>query len=86
MSDKCTVTSLKDTEIILISQRSKNMYIAYLGSYNAKNLTCISVQDDVIELWHKRLGHGSCFLLNKLVSKHLVHRMSKLKFYKYQGV
>lgn len=31
LSDKCTVTSLKDGEIMLTSWRNKNMYVTDLG-------------------------------------------------------
>jgi len=37
------------------------------------------LNDDVM-LWHKRLGHASLSLLNKLVSKHLVVGLSSIKF------
>ncbi|XP_075100900.1 uncharacterized protein LOC142176674 [Nicotiana tabacum] len=33
---------------------------------------CLSVVDDDVELWHRRLGHTSFTLLNKLVRKDLV--------------
>lgn len=56
MVDKFTITSLKNSEIILTAWRTKNMYVADLGSYNTKNLPCLCIQDDVAELWHKKLG------------------------------
>lgn len=43
ISDKCIVTRLKDSEIMLIAWRNKNMYVVDLESCNTKNLTCISV-------------------------------------------
>ncbi|XP_070041593.1 uncharacterized protein [Nicotiana tomentosiformis] len=44
------------------------------------DLTFLSVVDDDAELWHKRLGHASFTLLNKLVKKDLVHGLSKSSF------
>lgn len=80
MSDKCTVTSLKNNEFILTTCRSKNMCVSNLGSCNAKNFTYLSTQDIVVELWHKKLGHVSFSLLNKLLSREMVWDMPKLKF------
>lgn len=54
MPDKCTVTSFRNSETILTTWRSKNMYVIDLGSYNAKNLTCLSTQDDAGALWQKK--------------------------------
>lgn len=73
------VTSLKNGEVILIAWRNKHMFVADLRSCNTKNLTCLSVQDAAAELWHKRLGHVSCSLLKKIVTRDLVRGMTKLK-------
>ena len=43
------------------------------------DLTCLSALDDAM-LWHKRLGHASLFLLNKLVSKDLVVGLTTIKY------
>ena len=43
-------------------------------------MTCLSTLDDDIMLWHKRLGHASLSLLNKLVSKDLVVGLPSIKF------
>jgi len=43
-------------------------------------LTCLSVLDDDIILWHKRLGHASFLPLNKLISKDLVVGLASIKF------
>ena len=39
----------------------------------------MSALDDDIMLWHKRLGHASLSLLNKLVSQDLVVGLSSIK-------
>ncbi|XP_070047107.1 intracellular protein transport protein USO1-like [Nicotiana tomentosiformis] len=44
------------------------------------NLRCLSVVDDDAELWHRRLGHASFTLLNKLVRKDLVRGLPKSSF------
>nr|XP_009602469.1 uncharacterized protein LOC104097589 [Nicotiana tomentosiformis] len=44
------------------------------------DLNCLSAIDDDAELWHKRLGHVSFTLLNKLVRKNLVRGLPKSSF------
>lgn len=72
MSNKCTVTCLKDGKAVLTAWRNMNMYIANLGSCKSKNIICLSVQEDAAKLWHRRLGHVSCSILYKLVKRDLV--------------
>ena len=43
------------------------------------DLTCLSALHDDAILWHKRLGHASFSLLNKLVSKDLVIGLPTIK-------
>jgi len=49
-------------------------------SLSQNNLTCLSALNYDIMLWHKRLGHASFSLLNKLVSKNLVVGLPSIKF------
>ena len=57
------------------------MYIRCLFFHFPKNnLTCLSALNDDVMLCHKRLGHASLFLLNKLVSKDLVVGLTSIKF------
>jgi len=56
------------------------MYVANLNSIEGDNLTCLSAQYDNANLWHRRLGHVSSSLLNKLVVGDLVCGLPKLKF------
>ena len=44
------------------------------------NLTCLSALNDDVMFSHKRQGHASLFLLNILVSKHLVVGLPSIKF------
>ena len=78
--EKCTVVSLTTTKVILTAQRSKNMYVANLETSHGDDLTCLSAQNENADLWHRRLGHVSSSLLNKLISKDLVRGLPKLKF------
>jgi len=44
------------------------------------NLTCLSALNDDVMLWHKRIGHASLSLLNKLVSKDLAVGLPSIKY------
>jgi len=68
LSEKCIVTNLVTREVILTSRRQKNTYIADLDNAQGDDLTCLSAQSENANLWHKRLGHVSSSLLNKLSS------------------
>nr|XP_025883705.1 uncharacterized protein LOC112940164 [Solanum lycopersicum] len=79
-SEKCTVVSLTTNKVILTAHRSKNMYVENLEISHGDDLTCLSAQNENVDLWHRRLGHVSSSLLNKLISKDLVRGLPKMKF------
>jgi len=54
-----------------------NVCISFLPQ---NNLTWLSALNDDAMLWHKRLGHASFSLLNKLVSKDLVVAIPTIKY------
>ena len=56
------------------------MYVANLETSHGDDLTCLSAQNENVDRWHRRLGHVSSSLLNKLTSKDLVLGLPKLKF------
>ena len=58
------------------------MYVANLETSHGDDMTCLSTQNENADLWHRRLGHVSSSLLNKLISKDLVRGLPKLKFCK----
>jgi len=60
--------------------RVKNMYVADLDSIEGDDLSYLSAQSDDTDLWHRRLGHVSTSLLNKLVTGDLIRGLPKLKF------
>ncbi|XP_075106804.1 putative mitochondrial protein AtMg00300 [Nicotiana tabacum] len=80
LSKTCTITNLVTGEVVLMAKRFKNIYVADFESLNSGDLTCFSVVDNDAELWHRRLGHTSFLLLNKLVKKDLVRGLPKSKF------
>ena len=79
-SEKCTVVNLTTNKVILTAHRSNNMYVSNLETSHGDDLSCLSAQNENVDLWHRRLGNVSSSLLNKLISKDLVLSLSKLKF------
>ncbi|XP_075080511.1 uncharacterized protein LOC142166010 [Nicotiana tabacum] len=80
VSKICTITNLVSGEVIMMAKRYKNIYVADFESLHNRDITCLSVADDDVELWHRRLGHASFTLLNKLVKKDLVRGLPNSSF------
>nr|XP_016457078.1 PREDICTED: uncharacterized protein LOC107780968 [Nicotiana tabacum] len=53
-------------------------------SLNSGDLICLSVVGVDAELWHRRLGHASFSLLNKIIKKDLIRGLPKSKFKDYK--
>ncbi|XP_075098077.1 uncharacterized protein LOC142175391 [Nicotiana tabacum] len=86
VSKICTVTNLVTSEVVLVAKRYKNIYVADFESQQSGDLSCLRAVDDDAELWHRRLGHASFSLLNKLVQKDLVHGLPKSSFKEHKLV
>nr|XP_009769217.1 PREDICTED: uncharacterized protein LOC104220101 [Nicotiana sylvestris] len=67
-------------EVVLVAKRYKNIHVADFEYLQNGDLSYLSVVDDDAKLWHRRLGHASFTLLNKLVRKDLVHGLPKSSF------
>ena len=78
--EKCTLVNLTTKKVILTAHRRKNMYVANLETSHKDDLTCLSVQNENAEMWHRRLWHVSSSLLNKLIYEDLFLGLPKLKF------
>jgi len=78
--NRCLVVSMDTGDIVLRGKRHKNVYNVCISSLPQNTLTCLSALDDDAILWHKRLGHASHSLLNKLVSKDLVVSPPTIKY------
>ena len=66
--------------MVRTSQTCKNMNVANLEISHGDDLTCLSALGNNANLWHRRLGHVSSSLFNKLASSNLVLGLPKLKF------
>jgi len=79
-SNQCLITNIKSGEVVLRGKRHNNVYKICVLELPQNHLTCLTVPDDDIMLWHKRPGHASLSLLNKLVSKDLVVGVPSIKY------
>jgi len=68
-SNRCLVVSMDIGDIMLRGKGHKNVYNVCISSLPQNTLTCLSALNDDAILWHKRPGHASLSLLNKLISK-----------------
>lgn len=80
LSDKGIITNLSTTKVILATRSCKNIYVVDFSSAEGDNLTPLRSQDESANLWHRRLGHVSTSLLNKLTARDLVHGLANIKF------
>ena len=79
-SNRRLVVNMDTGDTVLREKRHKNVYKVCISSLPQNTLTfLIALNDDTIS-WHKRLGHASLSLLNKLVSKDLVVGLPTIKY------
>jgi len=78
--NRCLVVNMNTGDVVLRGKRHKNIYKVCISFLPQNKLTCLSALKDDIMLWHKRLGHASLSLLNKLVSKDLVVGLPTIKY------
>ena len=77
---RCLVVNDDTGDVVLRGKRCQNVYKVSISTLPQNNLTCLNALNDDIMLWHKRLGHASLSLLNKLVSKDLVVGLPSIKY------
>lgn len=72
ISASYTLRIIDTSNIIWGAHKFKKVYVANLDSIYGEDQQCLRVlgNDDV--LYHRRLGHVSLSLLNRLISKNLV--------------
>jgi len=74
------IINVKSDDVVLRGKRYNNVYKACVLSLPHNHVTCLSALEDDVMLWHKRLGHASLSLLNKLVSEDLVVGLPSIKY------
>ncbi|CAH9079864.1 unnamed protein product [Cuscuta europaea] len=76
----CRIVNNESQQVILEGKRLENTYKVDLDLLPSISLTCLSVIDNDPLLWHKRLGHASFSLINKLKNNELVVGLPKIKY------
>ncbi|CAH9117959.1 unnamed protein product, partial [Cuscuta epithymum] len=76
----CRIVNNESQQVILEGKRLENTYKVDLDSLPNISMTCLSVIDNDPLLWHKRLGHASFSLINKLKNNDLVIGLPNMKF------
>ncbi|XP_021718849.1 uncharacterized protein LOC110686539 [Chenopodium quinoa] len=79
-SDSYNIINNKSGKVVLEGTRRGNTYTVDLNLIPRNNLTCLSVVEDDPLLWHKRFGHASFSILDKLRSRNLVVGLPIIKF------
>ncbi|XP_021725053.1 uncharacterized protein LOC110692355 [Chenopodium quinoa] len=79
-SEKCSIIQNDTGKVLLEGTRKGNTYTVDLNTVPRNNLTCLSVIEDDPLLWHKRFGHASFSLIDKLRTRNLVEGLPSIKF------
>ena len=71
---------IKDSlnKIVLKGIREGNIYALNLNSLCVNDATCLVVNDNSMDLWHRRLGHINTSTISKLIKKNLIRGVPKL--------
>ena len=64
--DKCIIKSPESKETRFVAQRRKNMYILQLKELVNQDVCLVANKSDQLQLWHRRLGHASASVIEKL--------------------
>ncbi|XP_021719011.1 uncharacterized protein LOC110686710 [Chenopodium quinoa] len=85
-SDSCNIINNKSGKVVLEGTRRGNTYTVDLNLIPRNNLTCLSVVEDDPLLWHKRFGHASFSLLDKLRENGMNHNFSAPRTPQHNGI
>ncbi|KAL4384369.1 hypothetical protein GQ457_15G012400 [Hibiscus cannabinus] len=76
----CKIIDIETNRILLVGHRIGNIYMVHLDDIHISNACFVAYDEHDSWLWHRKLGHASMSVIEKLVSKNLVrgkhHRVS----------
>ena len=78
--NKCKIVDIQKNKVKLEGQRINDVYVIDLNSSRNENICLMANKNTVTWLWHKKLGHASFSVLNRLVQFDLVVSLPKIKF------
>ena len=64
--DKCIIKSSETKKTRFFAQRRKNIYVLQLKELADQDVCLVANKSDQLQLWHKRLGHASASVIEKL--------------------
>ena len=76
----CKIIDIESNRIMLIGHRIGNIYMVHLDDINFSHACLVDNDENDAWLWHRKLGHASISVLEKLASQNLVRGLPKLKF------
>ena len=80
-SNCCSIVRVHDNKTMFVGQREGNMYVVNMKDLSSRNV-CLMANNDDSWLWHRRLGHASMHILDKVSKNDLVVGLPKLKYEK----
>ena len=82
--NKCKVVDIQKNEVKLEGQRINDVYVIDLNSSRNKNICLMANKNTMTWQWHRKLGHASFSVLNRLVQFDLVVVLPKIKFTQHE--
>ena len=76
--DQCIIKTLESEETRFIIQCHKNMYVLQLKELADQDVCLVANKSDLLQLWHRRLGHASASVIEKLQRLNIVEGLPKL--------
>ena len=83
-NEACTIYQPNSENLKFTGKRVNNMYMIDLDDHVHENLCLTENKDNLAWLWHRRLGHASYNVLNKLVKHKMVKGLPEILFKKNQ--
>lgn len=71
---------MKDDKVVLKAKRVENVYIMETNKLSGASVVCLASIINESWLWHKRLGHASMSIVEKLIKRKLVNGLPEVKF------
>ena len=76
--DKCIIRSPESKKTRFVVQHHKNMYILQLKELANQDVCLVVKKSDQLQLWHRRLGHASASVIEKLQRLNIIESLLKL--------
>ena len=74
----CIIKSSETKETRFVTQCHKNMYVLQLKELADQDVCLVASKSDQLQLWHRRLGHASTSVIEKLQKLNIIEGLPKL--------